>query len=123
MRREKQIGFMRAVVGTMEMCKSVASRFGFVRNVRSPDNDDRSVTVASAESQASEWIARLNSDDVSAEDRARFEVWRQRHPRHARAYAELSATWHEIALHKSAYGSAQDLTCPQHEQVVPYVRP
>jgi transmembrane sensor len=50
-----------------------------------------------AEREASEWIARLGADDVSAEDRARFETWRTAHPRHARAYDELSATWRSLA--------------------------
>jgi transmembrane sensor len=46
------------------------------------------------EREASEWIARLNADDVSVEDRARFDAWRRAHVQHARAYDELSATWH-----------------------------
>src|ERR1700741_5315359 len=45
------------------------------------------------EREASEWIARLNADDVSVDDRARFEVWRRAHSSHARAYEELSETW------------------------------
>lgn len=45
------------------------------------------------EREASEWIARLNADDVSADDRARFEAWLARHPLNARAYEELAATW------------------------------
>jgi len=49
------------------------------------------------EREASEWIARLNGDDVSAEDRARFEAWRSRHPLNARSYEELSATWQRFA--------------------------
>ena len=49
------------------------------------------------EREASGWIARLNGDDVSAEDRARFEAWRSRHPLNARAYEELSATWQRFA--------------------------
>src|SRR5437879_3527939 len=52
--------------------------------------------VSEVERQASEWIARLNADDVSADDRARFEVWRDAHPLHARAYDELSATWQQF---------------------------
>src|SRR3546814_10923287 len=46
--------------------------------------------------QASEWIARLNADDVHAEDRVRFEAWRAAHPRNARAYEDLMATWHRF---------------------------
>ena len=45
------------------------------------------------ERQASEWIARLNADDVSDDDRMRFESWRASHQLHARLYDELAATW------------------------------
>lgn len=47
--------------------------------------------------EASEWIARLNADDASADDYARFEAWRSAHPSHARAHVALSATWQELA--------------------------
>lgn len=53
-------------------------------------------SIEDAEREASEWIARLNADDVSTEDRERFEAWRKAHPRHARAYEELSATWRQF---------------------------
>jgi transmembrane sensor len=46
-----------------------------------------------AEREASEWIARLNADDVSPGDRARFEAWRTSNPLHARVYGEISETW------------------------------
>jgi transmembrane sensor len=49
-----------------------------------------------AERQASEWLARLQADDVTAEDRERFANWREAHPLHAKAYDELSATWKEL---------------------------
>lgn len=45
------------------------------------------------EVEAAAWIARLNADDVSDKDRARFEAWRTEHPTHARAFEEMSATW------------------------------
>lgn len=48
------------------------------------------------EREASDWIARLNADDVTAEDRAGFLAWRDSHPRHARIYEELSGTWREF---------------------------
>jgi transmembrane sensor len=48
------------------------------------------------EREASAWIARLNADGVTAEDRTRFELWRGAHPRNARAYEALSATWQEL---------------------------
>jgi transmembrane sensor len=44
------------------------------------------------EQEASEWIVRLDADDMSADDRARFEAWRGRHPLNARTYEELSTT-------------------------------
>jgi ferric-dicitrate binding protein FerR (iron transport regulator) len=43
--------------------------------------------------ESSEWIARLNADDASNDDRARFEQWHNSHPDRARSYAELHATW------------------------------
>lgn len=46
--------------------------------------------------EASEWIARLNADHVRDEDRARFENWCAAHPRHARAYEEVSITWRQL---------------------------
>jgi transmembrane sensor len=49
-----------------------------------------------AEREASEWIARLQADDVSAEDRARFAAWREAHPLHGKMYEELAATWKEL---------------------------
>lgn len=52
----------------------------------------------SAEREASEWIARLNADDVSPDDGARFEVWRKLHPLNARAYEELAATWRHLTF-------------------------
>jgi len=46
--------------------------------------------------EASEWIARLEADDVCDDDRKRFEAWRAAHPAHARAYEELCCTWKEL---------------------------
>jgi transmembrane sensor len=46
-----------------------------------------------AERQASEWIARLNADNVSDDDLAHFESWRTSHQLNARVYDELAATW------------------------------
>lgn len=54
-------------------------------------------SIEDAERQASDWIARLQADDVTAEDRAAFEAWHGAHPRHARAYRELTATWLQFA--------------------------
>ncbi|WP_175597186.1 FecR family protein [Peristeroidobacter soli] len=55
-------------------------------------------SVEEAEREASDWIARLQSDDVSAEDYARFEEWRRASARHARAYDELMGTWREFVF-------------------------
>lgn len=52
--------------------------------------------IKEVEREASEWVARLDAEDVSAEDRARFEVWRHSHPLHARTYEELLGTWREL---------------------------
>jgi transmembrane sensor len=53
--------------------------------------------IAEVEEEASEWIARLRADDVSTEDRTRFEAWLHSRPLHARTYAQLLDTWHELA--------------------------
>jgi transmembrane sensor len=53
-------------------------------------------SIEDAEREASVWFARMNADDVSSSDRARFEAWLAAHPRHAKSYAELSATWQEL---------------------------
>jgi transmembrane sensor len=45
------------------------------------------------EREASDWFARMNADDVTADDRARFEAWLRRHPCNAKAYEELVGTW------------------------------
>ncbi len=39
----------------------------------------------------------MNADDVTADDRARFETWRSAHACHAKAYDELVATWNELS--------------------------
>jgi transmembrane sensor len=49
------------------------------------------------EREASTWFARLNADDVTPEDRARFETWRGASAYHAKVFEELSTTWQEIA--------------------------
>jgi transmembrane sensor len=48
------------------------------------------------EREASDWFARMNADDVTADDHARFEAWLRAHSCNARAYAELTATWNEL---------------------------
>jgi transmembrane sensor len=50
-------------------------------------------SVRKVEQEASDWIARLDADDVTAEDRVRFESWKRAHPSNARAFEELSQTW------------------------------
>lgn len=47
--------------------------------------------------QASEWIARLHADDVTAEDRAAFKSWREAHPLHGRVFDDLVGTWNRFA--------------------------
>lgn len=47
--------------------------------------------------EASEWIARLSADDVTAEDRSKFETWRSAHPLHGRTFDDLTGTWNRFA--------------------------
>lgn len=49
--------------------------------------------VDSATREAAEWFARLRSDDVSEEDRARFQFWLEMDPRHRDAYAGFERFW------------------------------
>ncbi|MBL8266264.1 FecR family protein [Steroidobacter sp.] len=53
-------------------------------------------SVEDAEREAGDWIARLQADDASPEDYARFDEWRRASPRHARAYDELMGTWRDF---------------------------
>lgn len=53
-------------------------------------------SIEDSEREASVWFARMNADDVSTSDRAHFAAWLAAHPRHAKCYAELSATWQEL---------------------------
>src|SRR4051794_10226359 len=48
------------------------------------------------EREAGDWFARMNADDVTADDQARFEVWLHARSCNAKAYAELCATWKEL---------------------------
>jgi transmembrane sensor len=47
--------------------------------------------------EASEWIARLNADDVIVEDRSKFEIWRNAHPLHDRVFDDLAENWNRFA--------------------------
>ena len=48
------------------------------------------------EREASDWFARMNADDVTADDHARFEAWLRAHSCNVKAYGELVATWNEL---------------------------
>ena len=73
---------------------------------RLPSTDD-------AEREASTWFARMNADDVTPDDRARFEVWLSANTVNAKAYSELSATWRELVNTQPA------LDVPMHGATVP----
>ncbi len=47
--------------------------------------------------EASKWMARLRADDVTAEDRTCFEMWRDAHPLHRRTFDQLTGTWNRFA--------------------------
>lgn len=49
-----------------------------------------------AERRAGDWIARLNADDITAEERGAFDSWLNAHPLHAKTYEELRRTWEEF---------------------------
>src|ERR1700684_271147 len=53
-------------------------------------------SIDDAEREASTWFARMNADDVTPDDRARFEAWLGTNAVNAKAYSELSATWRAL---------------------------
>ncbi|HEY8509079.1 MAG TPA: FecR domain-containing protein [Steroidobacteraceae bacterium] len=53
-------------------------------------------SLSGAEQEAAAWIARLHADDVTPEDRARFEAWRAAHPLHERVFDEMSRSIDEV---------------------------
>jgi transmembrane sensor len=60
------------------------------------ENVHKLPSLSQAQREASEWIARLDADEVSDEARALFEQWRSASAMNARAYEELSATYQEF---------------------------
>ncbi len=54
---------------------------------------DPKPSIEQVEQEASEWIARLNGDVVSDNDRAEFKTWLAQDPIHERMYEELLVTW------------------------------
>jgi transmembrane sensor len=56
----------------------------------------RLTSTDDTEREASAWFARMNADDVTDDDRTRFEAWLRAQSCNAKAYAELSATWREL---------------------------
>jgi len=50
-------------------------------------------TLRSVEQEASEWIARLEAEDVTPEDRVRFAAWLRANPQNSQAFEDVSATW------------------------------
>ena len=60
---------------------------GEVHSLPNPEDTER---------EASDWFARMNADDVTADDHARFETWLRAHSCNEKAYAELTATWKEL---------------------------
>lgn len=49
--------------------------------------------------EASEWFARIDRNDLTVEDRQRFETWQRRSPDHERAYRNVAAMWQAPAFH------------------------
>jgi transmembrane sensor len=60
---------------------------GEVHRLPNPEDTER---------EAADWFARMNADDVTADDHMRFEAWLRAQSGNAKAYAELSATWKEL---------------------------
>lgn len=52
--------------------------------------------LSQAEEEASRWLVRLESPDVSLDDHRRFRVWLDASPEHRTAYEALSRTWDRL---------------------------
>lgn len=51
--------------------------------------------------QASDWVVQLDSGDVTAARREQFKAWLKADPRHALAYEQARAAWHDLgAMHE-----------------------
>jgi hypothetical protein len=96
----KRIGFMQALVSAVETCRVAMKRYWREAVMRQHATDNGNPKISRIEYEASQWIARLNADDVSVDDGARFEAWRSSDPRHAQAYEELTATWRDLNVFK-----------------------
>ena len=48
------------------------------------------------EDAASMWVARLEADDVSEEDRQRFAAWLDKSPQHRETFEAMRHTWHRL---------------------------
>lgn len=76
--------------------------------------------VECVEREAAQWVARLNADDVSEEDRAHFDAWRHAHPLHGRAYDAMRETWQEFTaagplVRAVAFGEAMNEAAQEHQ--------
>jgi transmembrane sensor len=60
---------------------------GEVHRLPNPEDTER---------EASDWFARMNADDVTADDHERFDAWLRAHSCNVKAYGELVATWNEL---------------------------
>lgn len=60
--------------------------------------------------EASEWFALVDGNDLTAEDRQRFETWQRRSPDHEQAYRNVAAMWQAPAFH-AALSSIEPVVC------------
>jgi len=74
-----------------------------------------------AEYEASQWIVHLAAEDVSPQDRARFQEWLDVHPQNALSYESLSRTWRKLErsgplVRAVAFGQAMNVAsvAPRH---------
>src|SRR5215469_11461544 len=70
--------------------------------------------------EAAEWMARLQADDVTGEDREGFDAWRRAHPLHRRTFDELAGTWDRLAtarplMNVVAFGQSMNATAARVE--------
>jgi transmembrane sensor len=62
--------------------------------------------------EATEWFARFDGDDITAEDRRRFHAWQQRSPKHGQAFQDVVDMWRAAEFYSSLSSAEPTVSRP-----------
>ncbi len=88
-----------------------------VKRIQDPDVTDPQETQEKIGAAAAEWVIRLGAENVTQDDRLRFEHWVSSDIRHRDAFNFASRTWEDLAGLKHLIGS--ETTRPVVDQPAP----